>query len=101
MAWGRTTRELAEVLTAADLAEYQALVEIDGPWWGEREAAHLRQLCALQAAAGGTDSSPDDWEIEWQVGPADAPDVNLLAPEDGIKIMAAGFGLAVEEVPRG
>lgn len=97
LALGRTPAELLDVLTTADLALYQALVEIDGPWWGEREAAHLRQLCSVQAAAGGADIPAEQFNIEWRVGAsAEAPDANLLPPCDGLEIFAARHGLDVE-----
>lgn len=93
LALGRLPDELAEVLTAGGLAEYQALCELDGPWWGEREAAHLRQLCAIQSAAGGVSASPDEFAIEWTVGtpPAAADVINLVPFEDGIQILAAQY----------
>jgi hypothetical protein len=96
---GRTERELAEVLTVAELSRYQALVEIDGPWWGEREAALLQQLCSVQAAAGGADIPPEEFKIQWRVGPAavDPPAGRLLPPNDGIAIFAARYGLPVIE----
>lgn len=95
---GRTPSELAEVLTAEDLALYQAFVEIDGPWWGEGHAALLRQLCSVSAAAAGANIPPDSFKIDWTVGPpGDEPADNLLAPEDGIAIFAARHGLDVEE----
>ena len=74
-------------------------MEIDGPWWGEREAAHLRQLCSVQAAAGGVSIPPDEFEIEWTVGAAGEPAVRLLPPADGLALFAARHGLPVEEVP--
>jgi hypothetical protein len=101
LALGRTPAELADVLTAADLALYQAIVEMDGPWWGAREAAYLRQLCAVQAAAGGASIPPDDFSIEWIVGAAaeGGPTCNLLPPTDGLAIFAARHGLDVTEEP--
>lgn len=90
---------LEETLTAEDLALYQALVELDGPWWGEREAAYLRQLCAVQAAAGGSRISAAEFAIEWRVGPADGDAANLLPPEEGLALFADRHGLTVQELP--
>jgi hypothetical protein len=98
LALGRTRRELEDALTAEDLALYQALVEVDGPWWGEREAAYLRQLCSVQAAAGGASIPPADFAVEWRVGD-DAGDANLLPPADGLALFAARHGLDVSEEP--
>ncbi|WP_162669683.1 hypothetical protein [Gemmata massiliana] len=102
LALGRTPGELFEQLTATDLALYQALVEIDGPWWGEREAAHLRQIASVQAAAAGADVPPDQFEIEWRVGedaPATTSEFNLLPAAEGILMFAAQNGLEVQENP--
>jgi hypothetical protein len=101
LALGRTPTELAEVLTAGDLALYQAAAEIDGPWWGEGIAAHLRQLCSVTAAASGASIPPDDFAIEWTVGGEDRearPAANLLPPVDGLEIFAARYGLDLVEV---
>ncbi len=93
---GRTPAELAEVLTARDLALYQALVEIDGPWWGEREAAMSRQLCSVQAAAAGASIPPDEFAIEWSVGSTpDRPAANLLPSSEGLALFAARHGAEV------
>jgi hypothetical protein len=73
-------------------------VEIDGPWWGEREAAMMRQLCSVQAAATGTDIEPDRFAIEWTVGVSGDQPRNLLPADDGLAIWAARHGLEVEEV---
>lgn len=98
LALGRTPAELERTLTADELAEYQALVELDGPWWGEREAAHLRQLCSVQAAAAGADIPADQFQIEWALGSAGG--TNLLPSADGIALFAGAFGLdVVEELP--
>lgn len=88
------------MLTAHDVALYQALVEIDGPWWGEREAAMMRQLCSVQAAAAGSDIEPDRFSIEWTVGPATSTAGNLLPAGDGLAVFAARHGLRLEEVPQ-
>ncbi len=93
---GRTRTELLETLTAEDLGFYQAVVEIDGPWWGEREAAHMEQLCSIQAAAAGADVEPDAFKIGWTVGAPGEHDqggANLLPSNDGIELFAARFGL--------
>lgn len=74
-------------------------MEVDGPWWGEREAAYLRQLAAVGAAAGGTSVSPDEFKLDWHVGPSDAPPANLLSPDDGLAIFAARHGLELSEAP--
>ncbi|VTU02774.1 unnamed protein product [Gemmataceae bacterium] len=96
-----TPAELEGRLTAADLSLYQALVEIDGPWWGEREAAMLRQLCSVQAAAAGSNIPPDQFAIEWTIGQGDdAAAANLLPPADGLAAFAAHHGLHVSEVPQ-
>jgi len=88
-----TPAELEERLTPEDLALYQAWVELDGPWWGEREAAHLKQLCSVVAATAGADLPPDRFDTEWTVGaPGEAP-ANLLPPADGLAIWAARHGL--------
>lgn len=92
---------LAELLTADDLALYQAWVEVDGPWWGEREAALLRQLCSVVAATSGSKIPPDDFKSEWTVGPAtETAGANLLPPADGLAIFAARHGLTLTEEPR-
>jgi hypothetical protein len=70
---------------------------VDGPWWGEREAAYLRQLCSVQAAAAGADLPPDKFAIEWAVGPA-APQEPLLDAATGLRAFAARYGLTTEEV---
>lgn len=85
------------MLTTGDLAEYQALVEIDGPWWGEREAAYARRLCSLIAATGGADHAPDDFAITWSIGSAAEPEGNFLPPADGLVIFAARYKLRVEK----
>ena len=98
---GGTPAELEARLTVGDLALYQALVEIDGPWWGEREAAMLRQLCSVQAAAAGSALTPDTLPIEWSVGaPNVSPTGNLLPPAAALPALAAHHGLAVEELPQ-
>lgn len=94
LALGRTVAELEAALTPADLALYQAVVEIDGPWWGEREAAHLRQLAAVQAAAAGAHVPADDFRIEWTLGPAAAAD-RLLPSNDGLELFAARHHLPI------
>lgn len=102
---GRTRAELEELLTAADLALYQAVVEIDGPWWGAREAAHLRQIAAVTSRAAGADVQPEDFEIEWRVGKGpdqgegEQPGPNLLPAVDGMRMMAAAAGLTLTEEP--
>ena len=94
-----TPSELADRLTAADLALYQAWAEEDGPWWGEREAAYLRTLCSVTAAAaGGADVAPDDFRLTWSAGPAEP--VELLDAEAGLRVFAAKHGLAVTEETR-
>lgn len=100
---GRTPTELAEVLTAADLSLYQAVTEIDGPWWGESETAHLRQLTAVTAAAGGVPIPSDEFRITWTVGGDSGPGegVYLLDPADGLKMWAQSYGLTVTEEPAG
>lgn len=97
---GRLPGELAELLTAEDLAAYQALVEIDGPFWGEGQAALLRQLCSIGAAQCGADIPPDDFAIEWTVGGKadDGPAAPLLDPNAGIEIFAARYGIELVEV---
>ena len=94
---GRTPTELAEVLTLDDLALYQAAAEIDGPFWGEREAAHMRQLASVVAATRGADIPPDEFKIEWTIGGPDAPPANLLPPAEGLELFAARIGLDVVE----
>lgn len=96
---GRTRGELVELLTADDLALYQALVEIDGPFWGKRETAMMAQLCSLQAAAGGVHIPADEFEIEWRVGESAEAGGNMLAPAEGLELFAALHGLKVEVVP--
>ncbi|MDY3558124.1 hypothetical protein R5W23_000845 [Gemmata sp. JC673] len=96
IALGRLPDELERVLTAAQLAEYQALVELDGPWWGEREASYLRQLCSVTAAAAGAQIPADQFQIEWTIG---ATPVNLLPSADGLALFADCFGLGIEETP--
>lgn len=93
---GATPAELLDRLTAEDLALYQAAVEIDGPWWGAREAAYFRQLTSVTAAAAGCDLPADQLDIEWTVGrPAEAAGV-LFTPAEGIALFASRHGLAVE-----
>lgn len=97
---GRTPGELAEVLTARELALFQAAVEIDGPFWGAREAAYMRQLTSVNAAAAGASVSPDELEIEWRVGgPGETGGPNLLDPADGLSMFAAMHGRQLSEVP--
>lgn len=86
-------------MTARDVALYQAWVEVDGPWWGEREDAQLRQLCSISAAAAGVPTPPDEFRLEWQLGGADGPAVNLLSPADGLAAFAAINGLDVTPEP--
>ncbi len=98
---GRLPHELEHALTAEDLALYQALVEIDGPFWGQRETQMIARLCSVVAATAGANLPPDEFEPEWTVGPAgDAPAGNLLPPADGLALLAARYGFAVaEELP--
>jgi hypothetical protein len=91
----RPLAELDQVLTAAEIGLWMAMVEIDGPWWGEREAALLRQLCSVQAAAAGADLPPDQFRVEWVVGESAASSENLLPPDDGLEILAARYGVPV------
>lgn len=73
-------------------------MEIDGPYWGERDAAYFRQLCSLSAAANGVVIPPDDFELKWTLGPADGPPVNLIPPEIGLEIFAARHGVRLERI---
>lgn len=93
---GRTVAELESLLTPADLALYQAVVEVDGPWWGEREASYLRQLAAVQAAAAGAAVPAERFRIDWALGPAAAAD--LLPSNDGLALFAARHELPITQV---
>lgn len=67
-------------------------MEIDGPWWGEREVAYLKQVCAVIAASRGVAGSPDDYAIEWVFGDSVA---RLLPANEGLAILAERYGLEV------
>jgi TolB-like protein len=91
---GRLPAELAELLTLDDLAAYQALVELDGPFWLEGTAAQLRILTSVVAATAGAELPADRFAIEWNLGRRDAAEVvNLLPPADGLALWAGRYGL--------
>lgn len=81
---------------------FQAAIEIDGPFWNEGLAAHLRQLCSITAAGAGADLPPDEFAIEWGIGAAgEAPPANELPPAEGLELFAARYGLDVEVIRDG
>lgn len=87
------------MLTARDLALYQALAAIDGPWWGERESAYARLLCSVTAAAGGVSIPADDFAIEWVYCEAgDQTEAERLTPADGLRMLAKMNRVPVTEV---
>jgi hypothetical protein len=92
LVYGILPDDLAELLTLDQLNAFLALVEIDGPFWGEREAAASRLLCSVVAATAGAEVDPDRFRQEWTLG-ADAPaGVNLLKSADGVALFAARYG---------
>ena len=93
----RTPAELAQVLTLGELVGYQALVELDGPWWLEGTAAYLRQLSSVIAASVGAQIPDERFTIEWEIGGQESPRVNLLPAADGLAILAGRLGAELVE----
>jgi len=103
---GRLPGELAEVLTAADVAAYAAMVELEGPWWGEREAHAIRELCSVVAATAGVSIAAEQFRHSWTVGPRAAPEASAddqagadqadqFTGAEGLQLFAAAYGLDV------